>query len=52
VNEARRQPLFLIGFYFILVAMIFKVAAVPFHMWAPDAYEGAPRRPPAECLRV
>jgi NADH-quinone oxidoreductase subunit N len=42
VNEAGRQPLFLIGFYFILVAMIFKVAAVPFHMWAPDAYEGAP----------
>jgi NADH-quinone oxidoreductase subunit N len=42
VNEAAHQPLFLIGFYFILVAMIFKVAAVPFHMWAPDAYEGAP----------
>jgi NADH-quinone oxidoreductase subunit N len=42
VGEAARQPLFLIGFYFILVAMIFKVAAVPFHMWAPDAYEGAP----------
>jgi NADH-quinone oxidoreductase subunit N len=35
--------------YLLLVAMIlmaagmfFKVAAVPFHMWAPDAYEGAP----------
>jgi NADH-quinone oxidoreductase subunit N len=42
VNQAAGQPLFLIGFYFILVAMIFKVAAVPFHMWAPDAYEGAP----------
>jgi len=26
----------------ILVALAFKVAAVPFHMWAPDAYEGAP----------
>ena len=28
--------------YFIIVALGFKVAAVPFHMWAPDAYEGAP----------
>jgi NADH-quinone oxidoreductase subunit N len=40
--EVARDPLFLIGFYFILIAMAFKVAAVPFHMWAPDAYEGAP----------
>jgi NADH-quinone oxidoreductase subunit N len=36
------NPLFLIGFYFILATLIFKVAAVPFHFWAPDAYEGAP----------
>ncbi len=27
---------------FVLVAMAFKVGAVPFHMWTPDAYEGAP----------
>jgi len=27
---------------FFLVALGFKVAMVPFHMWAPDAYEGAP----------
>ena len=26
----------------MLVALGFKIAAVPFHMWAPDAYEGAP----------
>ncbi len=26
----------------VLAGMLFKVAAVPFHMWAPDAYEGAP----------
>ena len=26
----------------IAAGMFFKVAAVPFHMWAPDAYEGAP----------
>jgi NADH-quinone oxidoreductase subunit N len=36
------QPIFVIGILFILIAFGFKVAAVPFHMWAPDAYEGAP----------
>ena len=24
------------------VGLLFKISAVPFHMWAPDAYEGAP----------
>ena len=39
------QPLptmFLIGATLCLIAFAFKVAAVPFHMWAPDAYQGAP----------
>ena len=27
---------------FLLVGFGFKVASVPFHMWAPDVYEGAP----------
>jgi NADH-quinone oxidoreductase subunit N len=35
-------PLLQIGAILILVGMAFKVAAVPFHMWTPDAYEGAP----------
>ncbi len=30
------------GMILILVGMAFKIAAVPFHMWTPDAYEGAP----------
>lgn len=30
------------GGFLLVVAFGFKVAAVPFHMWAPDAYEGAP----------
>jgi NADH-quinone oxidoreductase subunit N len=30
------------GAFLLVVAFGFKVAAVPFHMWAPDAYEGAP----------
>ena len=32
----------LIGVALILVGLAFKVGAVPFHMWVPDAYEGAP----------
>ncbi len=31
-----------IGFVFILSALAFKISAVPFHMWTPDVYEGAP----------
>ena len=31
-----------IGLGLILVGLLFKVAAVPFHQWAPDAYQGAP----------
>lgn len=31
-----------VAFMLILAGVGFKVAAVPFHMWAPDAYEGAP----------
>ncbi len=27
---------------FLLVGLAFKISAVPFHMWTPDAYEGAP----------
>ncbi len=41
-GEASGKPIFYLGEYFILIALVFKVAAVPFHMWAPDAYEGAP----------
>ena len=32
----------LAGFAFLLVGLGFKVAAVPFHMWTPDVYQGAP----------
>jgi NADH-quinone oxidoreductase subunit N len=30
------------GLVFVLVGLAFKVAAVPFHMWTPDVYQGAP----------
>ena len=32
----------IIGMVFILAGLAFKVSAVPFHMWTPDVYEGAP----------
>ncbi|HUF25864.1 MAG TPA: NADH-quinone oxidoreductase subunit N [Gemmatimonadaceae bacterium] len=36
------NPLLLTGIALLLIGFAFKIAAVPFHMWAPDVYEGAP----------
>jgi NADH-quinone oxidoreductase subunit N len=36
------SPLLIAGVALLLVGFAFKVSAVPFHMWAPDVYEGAP----------
>jgi NADH-quinone oxidoreductase subunit N len=36
------RPLLLLGMIAMAAGLFFKIAAVPFHMWAPDAYEGAP----------
>jgi len=36
------RPMLLLGMIALAAGLFFKVAAVPFHMWAPDAYEGAP----------
>jgi NADH-quinone oxidoreductase subunit N len=36
------NPMILLAVGLLLVGFGFKVAAVPFHMWSPDAYEGAP----------
>jgi NADH-quinone oxidoreductase subunit N len=33
---------FIFGLVFVLAGLAFKIAAVPFHMWTPDVYEGAP----------
>src|SRR5207245_11637920 len=35
-------PLMSVALLFVIVGFGFKVAVVPFHLWAPDAYEGAP----------
>ncbi|MBL8639247.1 MAG: NADH-quinone oxidoreductase subunit NuoN [Alphaproteobacteria bacterium] len=32
----------IIGMVFILAGLVFKISAVPFHMWTPDVYQGAP----------
>jgi len=32
----------IVGIVFVIAGLAFKVSAVPFHMWAPDVYEGAP----------
>jgi NADH-quinone oxidoreductase subunit N len=36
------EPYLLIGLALLFVGFAFKIAAVPFHMWTPDVYEGAP----------
>jgi NADH-quinone oxidoreductase subunit N len=36
------NPMLLVGIALLMVGFLFKVAAAPFHMWAPDVYEGAP----------
>ena len=36
------NPLVLVAMGLLLVGFAFKISAVPFHMWTPDAYEGAP----------
>jgi NADH-quinone oxidoreductase subunit N len=40
IHEA--SPTAVFGIVFIIVGLAFKVSAVPFHMWTPDVYEGAP----------
>lgn len=41
-QELFSSPLLLIGIALLLVGFGFKVATVPFHMWAPDVYDGSP----------
>lgn len=36
------EPLLLAGIVMTLIGFAFKIAAAPFHLWAPDAYQGAP----------
>src|SRR5262245_8814686 len=40
--ESRSSVMLLAGLALLIVGFGFKIAAVPFHMWAPDVYDGAP----------
>jgi NADH-quinone oxidoreductase subunit N len=40
-RNAAQHPLLLVGVALVAVGLAFKIAAVPFHAWAPDAYQGA-----------
>jgi len=42
LGEVGGTPLVRVGLVMVLAGLGFKVAAVPFHFWAPDAYQGAP----------
>ena len=41
-GDAASKAVLMVGVSLLLVGLFFKVAAVPFHMWTPDVYEGAP----------
>jgi len=41
-GAAGEKPIVSVGILLVLVGFAFKVSAVPFHLWAPDTYEGAP----------
>ena len=41
-RTAPEDPLLRLGVFFVIAAIGFKLTAFPFHMWAPDVYEGSP----------
>jgi NADH-quinone oxidoreductase subunit N len=42
LGQGERQLGLVFGLVFVLAGLAFKISAVPFHMWTPDVYEGAP----------
>ncbi|MQT12281.1 NADH-quinone oxidoreductase subunit NuoN [Segnochrobactrum spirostomi] len=42
VSNGETTTGFVFGIVFVLAGLCFKISAVPFHMWTPDVYEGAP----------
>ena len=41
-NSANISTLLYVGLLLVLIGMLFKVSAAPFHFWTPDVYDGAP----------
>ena len=52
VNAAPGDPLLTIAIVLVVAGLGFKIAAAPFHMWAPEVYQGAPTRAPRWSHRV
>jgi NADH-quinone oxidoreductase subunit N len=42
LNSSHSQALLFAGFGLLAIGLLFKIAAVPFHVWTPDVYQGAP----------
>lgn len=42
IRQGTKTPMVLVALALVVAGLVFKVSAVPFHMWTPDAYEGAP----------
>jgi NADH-quinone oxidoreductase subunit N len=42
LTDGERELGLVFGLVFVLAGLVFKISAVPFHMWTPDVYEGAP----------
>jgi NADH-quinone oxidoreductase subunit N len=42
IQSGVSSVLFMVGVGMVMIALMFKVSAVPFHFWAPDVYEGSP----------
>jgi NADH-quinone oxidoreductase subunit N len=41
-NKVADSPMAFLGFSMMLIGILFKISAAPFHFWTPDVYEGAP----------
>src|ERR1700685_2562723 len=42
ILQGNQKPIAIVALLTTMTGLLFKIAAVPFHQWAPDAYEGAP----------
>jgi len=42
INRGSISPIFYVGVLMMLIGLLFKVSAAPFHFWAPDVYQGSP----------
>jgi NADH-quinone oxidoreductase subunit N len=42
IQDPQYKPIAIIALLTTMTGLLFKIAAIPFHQWAPDAYEGAP----------